>query len=138
VVENTLQTRRFDVVLLGAFAAMALLMAAVGLYGVVSHLTARRSREFGIRLALGAARRDVLGMVLKEGCLRAAIGVCAGLAISAAASRLLRSMLFGVGSLDFMSYLLSAGTLFVVAVAAAWLPARRAVRLDPARTLRSE
>jgi putative ABC transport system permease protein len=138
VVERTLIGRKLNVVLVGAFAALALLLASVGLYAVVSHLSARRSREFGIRLAVGAAPGGLLRMVLAQGITRAAWGLAAGLALSAAVTRWLSSVLHGVGTLDSATYASVAVVLLLVVLAASYPPARRASKTDPAAALRYE
>jgi putative ABC transport system permease protein len=138
VVERALLGQRLNVVLVGSFAALALLLASVGLYGVVSHLTARRSREFGIRLALGANPGDLLRMVLGQALGRAARGLALGLALSAVATRLLASILHGVGTFDAITYISVAALLLVVVLAASYLPARRASKTDPLVALRYE
>jgi putative ABC transport system permease protein len=138
VVERSLLSRRTNLVLVGAFAGLALLLSAVGLYSVISHLTARRSREFGIRLALGADPGNLLRMVLREGFVRAVAGLAAGLALSAAVARLLGSMLHQVGSLDAITYVLVSVLLLLVVLAASYWPARRAAKTDPVDALRCE
>jgi putative ABC transport system permease protein len=137
-VERTLIAQRLNVVLVGSFAALALLLASIGLYGVVAHLTARRAREFGIRLAIGANPRDLLGMVLRQGLGRAICGLAAGLAISAIVTRLLGSVLHGVGAFDAFTYGSVAALLLLVVLAASYVPARRAAKTDPTVALRYE
>jgi putative ABC transport system permease protein len=138
VVERTLAGDRLNLLLVGSFAGLALLLASVGLYGVVSQLSQRRRREFGIRLALGAREASVLGMVLREGLTRAVFGLGIGLVLAIAATRLLGSLLHGVRPVDAPSYAAAAAVLLGVVLAAAYLPARRAMKLDPAQVLKLE
>jgi len=129
---------RFSSLLLGAFAAAALLLAAVGIYGVISYLTEQRTREMGIRLALGADRRDILKMVLGTGLRLTLGGVAAGLAGALALGRLLSSLLYGVSASDPLTLAGVSVLLASVSLIAAYLPARRAVRVDPVVALRYE
>jgi putative ABC transport system permease protein len=138
VVRRTLIGQRLNVVLLGSFAALALLLASLGLYGVVSHLTARRSREFGVRLAVGATPADLLGMVLRQSFGRAVFGLTGGLLLSALVARLLGGRIHGVTALDPITYGSVAILLLSVVLAASYLPARRASRTDPMTALRQE
>jgi putative ABC transport system permease protein len=138
VVGRTLGGDRLNTLLVGSFAALSLLLAGVGLYGVVSQLTTRRRREFGIRLALGASRPGVLGLVLKEGVRRAAAGLAIGLAVSAVVTRLIRTLLHGVQPLDVLTYVAASALLISVVLGASLLPARRAITVDPAEALRVE
>jgi putative ABC transport system permease protein len=130
--------RRFASVIYGTFAIAALLLAAVGLYGVVSGLVAERTREFGIRSALGATRGEIVRGVLANGLLFTTIGVAIGVAGSFAASRLLETLLFGVSRADPSTYAGVIALLGAVAALACWAPARRAAAVDPVVTLRSE
>jgi predicted permease len=134
---STLQ-RRAVLSLIGLFAGVALLLASIGLYGVMAYAVATRRREFGIRLALGAMRRDVVRQVLRRGFVLIAVGVVLGLAGAAAASRLLASELYQVRGTDPSVVVTTIVTLVGVALAACWLPARRAGRFDPIVVLRSE
>jgi predicted permease len=124
--------------LLSAFAVLALVLAAVGLYGVISYTTQIRTHEFGVRLALGALPADLLRLVMGQGARLAVVGLAIGLAAAGAASRVLSSLLFGVSPTDALTFACIAGLLMFVALAASGLPARRAARLDPMRTLRCE
>jgi ABC-type antimicrobial peptide transport system permease subunit len=124
--------------LVGVFAALALLLAAAGLYGVVSYATQRRTREFGIRLALGASAASVRRLVLSKTGRLAAAGVVLGLGAAATASRLASHLLFGISPWDPFSYAAAAALLAGAALAASALPARRAGRVDPMTSLRSE
>jgi predicted permease len=129
---------RLLALLVATFAGLALLLAAAGLYGVVSYATQTRTREFGIRLALGASARSVRGLVLSRTGAITLAGLGAGLAVAAAASRLAAQLLFGVSPLDPLSYLAAAALLGAVALAASAVPARRASRVPPSISLRSE
>lgn len=124
--------------LLSAFGALALVLAGIGLYGVIGYTTQIRGREFGIRLALGASPRALLLLVLGQGAGLAAAGVALGLAVATGASRVLNSMLFGVSPTDGVTFLTIAVVLLIVAVAASAVPARRASRVDPIRALRAD
>lgn len=127
---------RFDAALLSLFAGIALLLAVIGIYGLVSYSVAQRRHEIGIRMALGAARYDVLQLILKQGFRLATFGTALGIFGAFAVSGLLRSMLFGVGALDWATFALAAGLLILVSLAAAVIPAIRATRISPATTLR--
>jgi ABC-type antimicrobial peptide transport system permease subunit len=135
-IARTLLARRLNVVIVGSFAALALLLASIGLYSVVSHLTARRSREFGVRLAIGATPAHVLGMVFRQSLTRGAAGLAIGLVLSTAVARLLSASIHGVSALDLPTYASVAVVLVVVVVAASYVPARRASRTDPVSALR--
>ncbi len=137
-VTHSLGQRRFAVTLLGAFAALALLLAAIGVHGVLSYAVAQRHREIGVRLALGADAGAVRALIVGQGARLAALGLAIGVPCALAGARLLRSLLFGVRAADGLTLAGVAITLAVVALAASWLPARRAARLDPIRALRSE
>jgi len=130
--------RRFETALVGAFAVLALLLAAIGVYGVMGHMVMQRSREIGVRLALGALSGDVVGMVLRSGLRLTVAGVAAGLAGALALSGILRSFLFSVSSLDPLTYGGVAVVLVLVALLATYLPSRAAARLDPLIVLREE
>jgi ABC-type antimicrobial peptide transport system permease subunit len=130
--------RRFSLLLLGGFAALALALTAVGLYGTTAYGVVRRTREFGIRLALGASRRDVLWGVLRHALVVVGIGVVTGLAGAMVFSRLLSSLLFEVSTTDPGVFVAIAALLLVVGIAAGFLPARRAARVDPMVAIRSE
>jgi len=124
--------------LLGAFAGLALLLAAIGTYGVLSYMVTERRREIGIRVALGAARSRVLTQIMKQGLQVTALGVTIGLAGALAVNRLIASLLFGVQSTDTVTIAFVIATITAVAVVASWLPAWRASRLDPNVVLRDE
>jgi putative ABC transport system permease protein len=137
-VDHSLATRRLTNVLLGGFAAVALLLATIGIYGVISVGVNGRVREFGIRMALGAQGEQVARLVLRRGVTLALIGVVAGLIAAAATTRFLRTLLFGVEPLDWISFSFAAVVLAATALAASYIPARRATRADPMLALRSE
>ena len=122
----------------GTLGIVALLLAAIGIYGVTSYSVSRRTREIGIRLALGADRRSVLALVLGQGMMLTTIGVLVGLAGGAAASQLLRSLLFGISTVDPVAFAGATALLIVIALAATYIPARRAMRVDPMVALRRE
>jgi putative ABC transport system permease protein len=130
--------RRFNLLLLGVFAAAALLVSLIGLYGVVSHTVAQRTHELGVRIALGASTERVIGLVVRQAALLAAAGIGLGLAAALALSRLIAGLLFGVTALDPVTYALVALLLTAVALLASYLPARRATRVDPMRALRAD
>lgn len=135
---DALAPRRFITVVLAAFAAVGLLVAAVGLYGLVAMSVAGRTRELGIRIALGASWAGIRRMVLGEAALVVGLGTLAGGAAAALATRLLRNQLVGVDSLDTTTWMATAAILAAAGLAAAWLPARRAARVDPIKALRQE
>jgi putative ABC transport system permease protein len=135
---SNIGTQRLVVTLLGAFAALALLLAGVGLYGVVSYSVGQRTREIGIRVAMGATSRSVVRMTMKQGLKLANAGLFIGLAAALALTRLLQSLLFETTSHDPLTYGVVAVGLLVVATLACWLPARRAAKVDPIIALRAE
>jgi predicted permease len=138
IVWDSLVQRRFTMSLLAAFGALALLLATVGIYGVMSYNVARRTSEIGIRMALGAQIRDVLRVVIGDGMRQAGLGLLAGLAASLALTRILAGELFGVTPLDPLTFASVTAILIAVALAACYMPARRAVRVDPVGALRDE
>jgi len=127
---------RFNGVLVGSFAAVAFLMAVIGVYGVLSFAVAQRTQEIGIRVALGAGPRSVQGLVLKEGVVLVAIGTALGLAVSLLASRYLRTLLYDISATDLRTYVAVVFAIGIAAIIAAWLPARRAASVDPTLALR--
>ena len=136
-IENQLGRRTFLMRLLGSFAVLALVLAAIGVYGVMSYAVARRTQEMGIRMALGAAAREVVGMVVRQGMRTIGIALALGLAASFAATRLLETQLFGVEPTDPVTFVAAPLILAGVALVACYLPARRASRVDPLVALRS-
>jgi len=128
--------QRFAVAVTGMLGAVGLLLAVIGLYGVLSFSAAQRTREMGVRLALGARRADVVRLVVREGVRLIAVGMTIGLALALAGTRLLTPFLFGVSPVDPLTFLAIGATLAGVALAASWLPARRAAAVDPAASLR--
>ena len=138
VVAASLSSNRVKTVLIGVFGALALVLAAVGIYGLVSYTVAQRTHEIGIRVALGAGRRDVLSLIIRQGMTLVAAGLVVGLGISWAASRLVAGQLYEVSATDPLTFAGVPLLLAAVALAANWLPARRATRVDPLEALRSE
>jgi putative ABC transport system permease protein len=129
---------RFRTLLLGIFATLALALASIGIYGVISYSVTQRTHEIGIRMALGAQARDVSKLVVLEGMALALIGVAIGLAASFALTRLMESLLFEVSTTDQSTFAGVAALLIAVSVLACWIPARRASRVDPMVALRWE
>jgi putative ABC transport system permease protein len=138
LVDASLSQRRFAMVLMAAFAGLALLLAMIGIYGVMSYSVAQATQEIGIRLALGAGRADVLGLVLRYGGLMMGIGLAIGIVAGMAASRLLAAQLFEVRPGDPVTYAVVSGALLGTGLAACLGPAWRAIRVDPLVALRSE
>jgi len=138
IVANSIATKRFSMILLSVFAALALLLSAVGIYGVVSYLVGQRLREIGLRMALGAQRNDVLRLILGEGAKMALIGVGFGVAGALLLTRFIRQMLYGVSATDPITFVGIAALLTFVALAACYFPARRAMHIDPMVALRYE
>jgi ABC-type antimicrobial peptide transport system permease subunit len=138
LIGNASARRRFQTALVAAFALLALLLAAIGVYGVMGHMVMQRSREIGVQLALGARPEDVVGMVLRSGLRVTLPGVAAGLAGAVALSGVLASFLYGVSSRDPATYGGVAALLVFVAMLATYLPSRSAARLDPLVVLRDE
>jgi predicted permease len=131
-------SRRFTMMMLAVFAVVAVLLAAVGIYGVIAYSTAQRTHEIGVRVALGATRVDVLRMVLRDGLRIGALGIVIGIAAAAATSRLLSGMLFGVSPHDPLTFIALPIGLLLVAALASWIPARRALAVEPITALRAE
>jgi len=138
LIAQTTGPRRFSLLLLGGFAALAVILASIGLYGVMSYMVTQRVRELGVRLALGAGTGHVLGLVLRQGVVLVLVGVGIGLAAALALTRVMQGMLFNVGATDPLTFVVMPLLLVGVAVFASWLPARRATRVDPMTALRAE
>jgi len=138
LIASAISQRRFSMILLGAFAATALVLAAVGIYGVMSYSVAQRSREIGIRIALGARGADVINLVVGQGLKLVVLGVGIGLGAAFVLTRLLSTLLFEVSPTDVATFLVTPVILSGVALAASFVPARRAARVDPMDALRNE
>jgi putative ABC transport system permease protein len=138
LVARRLKTPRFDMMLIVAFGAAALVLAAIGIYGLFAYMISRRTRELGIRLALGAAERQILGAVLRDGLMLATAGVVTGTVASLVLVRSMRGMVFGVSTFDPLTLIASAVLLVAIAVGACMVPARRAAKVDPVVTLAAE
>jgi predicted permease len=135
---SSLAARRFSMILLSVFAGLALVLACVGIYGVISYLVGQRTREIGVRIALGAQRRDILQLVLSHGTKMTTLGAVVGFIASLGLTRLMASQLFGVRSYDPGTFASMVVLLILVGIAASWIPAQRAMRLDPIVALRHE
>jgi putative ABC transport system permease protein len=138
IIARTLLQKKFTMLLLSIFAGAALLLAAIGLYGVISYSVAQRTRELGIRIALGAQRSDVLRLILRQGMTLVAAGVIFGIAASLGLTRMIASLLYGISASDPITFLLLSAALVFVAFIACWLPARRASAVDPIVALHAE
>ena len=138
VISDSVSNRRGILLLLGSFAGIALLLSAVGIYGMLSYDVSRRTREIGIRNALGATRSQITALILRQGLWKTAAGLAVGLAGAAFLTRFMRSQLFEVVAGDPLSYLVVSLLLLAVALFASWLPARRAAKIDPVVALRAE
>jgi putative ABC transport system permease protein len=138
VMSSSFDARRFNMLLLGVFAAVAMALAAVGIYGVMSYAVTQRTHEIGVRIALGAKPRDVIRMVVARGMGLTVIGAATGLLLSAGLTRLMSTLLFGVGATDPLTFACVSFLLLGVALLACYLPARRATKVDPIIALRYE
>ena len=138
IVRHSIASQRFNAGLFGAFAALAMILAAIGIYGVLAYSVNQRTREIGLRMALGAERSDVLRLILRQGMTLAAAGMALGLAGALALTRVLRSLLFGVSATDPFTFVGITLLLTAVAFLACYWPARRAARVDPMEALRYE
>ncbi|HKR60253.1 MAG TPA: FtsX-like permease family protein, partial [Pyrinomonadaceae bacterium] len=131
LVHDSLKARRFNLVLLGALAALALTLAAIGIYGVISFTTGQRTHEIGLRMALGAQTRDIFRLVVGQGMTLTLVGLVIGLLASFALTRFLSSLLFNISPTDPLTFALISIVLTVVALLACYFPARRATKVDP-------
>ena len=138
LIGQSIAERRFVMLLLAAFAALAVLLAAIGIYGVLAYIVTQRVQEIGVRLAIGASPRDVVRLFVREGAVLTAIGLACGLAGALAAARALTSLLFGVDATDPSTFASVAVALAAVAFVASYVPARRAARVDPMTALRTD
>jgi ABC-type antimicrobial peptide transport system permease subunit len=138
IISGIVSAQRLAFLLLGVFAFLALALAAIGIYGVTSYLVSERTHEIGVRIALGTQRSDVSHLVLGHGARMAGIGVIGGVVAAFALTRLLSSLLFGVSATDPLTFVVVAILLTLVALAACYIPARRAMRVDPVVALRCE
>jgi putative ABC transport system permease protein len=138
LMSESLGRSRYQGVLLGIFAVVALTLAAVGIYGVIAYAVSQRTREIGIRIALGAQKRDILKLIVRQGMILSVIGVAVGVGASLALTRFLSSLLFGVSSTDPLTFTSVVLLLIGVALMACFIPARRATKVDPMVALRAE
>jgi putative ABC transport system permease protein len=138
LVRDTVAPRRFNTLVLTLFAAIAIMLAALGIYGVMAYSVAQRTHEVGIRIALGAQMSDVLGLIIMKGVMLTLIGVAIGLGIAFALTRLMSTLLFGITPTDAATFATVSVLLFFVAVLACYVPARRATKVDPLVALRYE
>lgn len=138
IIANSLSERRFSMILLGIFAAVSLLLASVGIYGVISYVVGERTQEIGVRIAMGAQPSEVLALVLYQGLAMAALGAAVGLAAALPLTRLLHSLLFSISAADPVTYVCVVALLLGVSIAACWMPAHRAARMNPVDALRYE
>jgi putative ABC transport system permease protein len=138
VTASSFAVRRFNMVLLTLFASLALVLAVVGVYGVMSYAVTQRTQEIGIRMALGAQMSSVIKLIMKSGLLLAVVGVGIGLAGAFVVTRLMTSLLFAVGATDMATFAIVSGCLLLISLAACYIPARRATKVDPLVALRYE
>jgi len=138
IVDASVAQPRLNSFLLGVFAAIALLLASLGIYGVVSYSVAQRTQEIGVRMALGARSADVFGLILREGAALALVGAIVGIAGASMATKLIQSWLYGIDRGDLTTFVLTSAGLIVVSLAASYVPARRAASVDPLLAMRGE
>jgi putative ABC transport system permease protein len=138
VLADSVAGRRFSMILLAALGASAMMLASIGIYGVTAYSVAQRTAEFGVRMALGAQESSVIGMVMQQNLGWIVAGTAIGLAIASTLTRFLSSMLFGVSPYDPLTFALASVMLALVALAASYVPARRATQVDPMTALRSQ
>jgi len=137
VLSQSVATRRFNTLLLDLFAGLALLLAAVGVYGTIGYWVAQRTREIGVRMALGATRGAIASMVVGKSAALTGLGVAIGIGLAAATTRLLATLLFQVSPVDPLTFAVVGALVTAVGIGAAYIPARRAARLDPVEVIRS-
>jgi putative ABC transport system permease protein len=138
VLAQSVAVPRFNMLLLSGFATLALVLSAIGIYGVIAYSVAQRTHEIGVRMALGAARLDVVRLVVKEAVVVAGAGIALGIGAAAMLSRLMATLLFGITARDPLTFTIGGATLLLVALGASWIPALRATRVEPVRALRAE
>jgi ABC-type antimicrobial peptide transport system permease subunit len=138
MVSESVVRPRFHAWILGSFGALALLLASVGVYGVIAYAVTQRRAEIGIRIALGAPRGSVIANVLRGGMVPVLVGLATGLAAAVAGSRMLAGLLYGIAPTDALTYVIVTIVLLATALAAGWLPARRAARVDPLIAMRGD
>ena len=138
IIAEAVAQPRFAMTLIGAFALLALILAVVGLYGVISYSVSQRTREIGVRIALGAQPRDVVALILRQGFTLVALGIILGISAAIATTRVIQSLLFDVGSMDLVTFLIAAALAATVTSLAGYIPARRAALIDPLAALRAE
>jgi ABC-type antimicrobial peptide transport system permease subunit len=138
VVRQTFASQQFSAVLLGGFSLASLVLAAIGIYGVLAYSVTQRTREIGVRIALGAEPRSIIRMVVASGARMVIIGAGAGLAAALALSGVMKSLLFGIGPRDPLTFIAAPAVFVLIALAAAYVPARRAARVSPMEALRAE
>jgi ABC-type antimicrobial peptide transport system permease subunit len=138
IISDSMASRRFAMILLGAFAQIAMSLACVGIFGVMAYLVSQRTQEVGIRMALGAQRKDILGLVFGRGMRLTAMGICAGVLLALALTRLMGQLLFDVSPTDPVTLSAVVLLLSLMALIACYVPAVRAMRIDPMRALRTE
>jgi len=138
VLSESLSRRRFNMLLLVIFAGLAMMLAAVGIYGVMSYVVAQRTHEIGVRMALGARQRDILKQIVGQGMNLVLIGCVIGLGAAFALTHLMASLLYGASATDPLTFVIITLLLLAVAMLACWIPARRAARVDPMEALRYE
>ena len=137
-VDRTLTQPRYNTLLMSSFALLALILTMVGLYGSISYSVARRTHEIGIRMTLGAQRRDIMRAVIRDGMLVGAVGLAIGIPVAVAATRLIRSLLYGVSSSDPATFIAASLILLIVSLLASFIPAFRAAKIDPMQAVRTE
>ena len=138
IVDESMASQRFTLILFTSFAAVALFLAGLGIYGVMSFSVAQRSHEIALRMALGATRHRVVSLIIRDGLILAAIGLCLGLTGAYFVGRAMQSLLFGIQALDLTAFFSVAFVLLAAAILACFLPARRAASVSPMRVLRTE